>query len=215
MINGQDQTIVIEGELAGPLEMLIGNHDTATTDVIFTFKNHNTGTVGDPTEKNVMYSELTAVFGAHNTHTTTTNQDQIRLFVYSKHGRYDICSDCDGTKLCLSDPAVNVATTDQNGLAPSATEGQQYYFGVQNDTPGPTIFMADEDYVNTGLGDDTVVGNGNFNIIEDHGGDDTVTAYGAGNDNILISRSGGDSYSSTTGASDGSQVNEYWIYPTH
>ena len=133
--------------------------------------------------------------------------------MYSKHGRYDICSDCDGTKICLSDPAVSMATTDQFGNAPSTVEGQQYYFGVGNDAVTATIFMADEDYVNTGLGDDTVMGNDKFNIIEDHGGDDTVSMYT--NDNILISRSGGDVYAPTIVTADGTEVNEYWIYPTH
>lgn len=74
--------------------------------------------------------------------------------------------------------------------------------------------MAHEDYVNTGLGDDTVTGSEVFfNIIEDHGGDDTVGGYG-GTDNILISRSGGEIYT-VTPDDTGKEVNEYWIYPTH
>lgn len=168
----------------------------------------------------VDYEALTDVFGDHNDNMNAGSPpiDQNRLFVYAKHGRYDICTDCSGVKVCLSDPAVSMSTTDQNGAAPGADPlfGQQFYFGTGVDAiAGTTFLLADEDYVNTGLGDDTVTGSTSFNIIEDHGGKDTVSMY-AGSDNILISRSGGDTYSSaaTVGANP-SEVNEYWIYPTH
>ena len=138
--------------------------------------------------------------------------DQDRLFIYSKHGRYDICTDCDGVKVCLSDPLIDEETTDQFGDIPDAgTLGQQFYFGTPDDTiAGTDVLLASEDYVNTGLGDDTVVGSDVFNIIEDHGGKDHVSGYDV-SDNILISRSGGDIYLAEP---VGALVNEYWIYPT-
>lgn len=70
----------------------------------------------------VMYSAITMVHGEHNA-SMDAQMDQVRLFVYSKHGRYDICSDCDGTKVCLSNPDVNLPTLDQNGIPVDATMG--------------------------------------------------------------------------------------------
>ena len=156
-----------------------------------------------------------AIMGVHQDHNLNSLDyiDQSRLFVYSKHGRYDICTDCDGVKTCLSSPASGMATLDQNDMTVDTTLGQQFYFGPDADTIAATAFGADGDHVNTGLGDDAVTGNDFFNIIEDHGGDDTVEDYG-GSDNILISRSGGELYT-VAPAADPSEVNEYWIYPTH
>lgn len=47
MLHGTHQQIILEGDLAGPLEIIIGNDDTDDADVIFTFKKHNTGTLAD------------------------------------------------------------------------------------------------------------------------------------------------------------------------
>lgn len=98
-------------------------------------------------------------------------------------------------------------------MGADATLGQQFYFGVSDDTIPAGAFGADGDHVNTGLGDDSVTGSATFNIIEDHGGEDTVMGFGS-SDNILISRSGGEYYMIAPDAT-GLEVNEYWIYPTH
>lgn len=67
------------------------------------------------------------------------------------------------------------------------------------------------DYVNSGLGDDTLIGGGGFNVLEDHGGNDMM--IGGAKDNKFISRDGGEIIVGLGNAN--TKINTVRVYPTH
>ena len=70
------------------------------------------------------------------------------------------------------------------------------------------------DYTNSGLGDDMVTGQATgYEIIEDHGGDDTIIASGGTGNDLIISRDGGDFI--TLGGDGDMSINTVRVYPTH
>ena len=74
------------------------------------------------------------------------------------------------------------------------------------------ITNTENDYSNSGLGDDTMVGIADgYDVLEDHGGDDTIMGNG-GND-LVISRSGGDFI--TLGGDGNASISTVRVYPTH
>jgi len=75
-----------------------------------------------------------------------------------------------------------------------------------------TVTGTENDYHNSGLGDDTVNGfPTGFEVLEDHGGKDIIDTMG-GND-LVISRSGGDTI--TLNGNGGTMINTVRVYPTH
>lgn len=81
--------------------------------------------------------------------------------------------------------------------------------GVEDDS----LTLSLNDYTNSGLGNDELTGAADsFDVIEDHGGDDTIIA-GTGDD-LIISRGGGEII--TGGGDNGdATVQTIRIYPTH
>jgi len=140
--------------------------------------------------------------------------DSWRFNVYSKHGVADVCvegctSSTDGPRTCTSlsraideDPAVNI-------LDQADVHFEEFFYGVGGDT---IAVVGESDYHNSGLGDDTLTGvAAGFEILEDHGGKDTIDTAG-GND-LVISRSGGDFI--TLGGDGDTMINTVRVYPTH
>jgi len=139
--------------------------------------------------------------------------DQWRFVVYSKHGVVDICHEG-----CESSAAARVCKSfslSAAGVAPFVNilddpmvVAEEFFYGVSDDT----FTVTENDYYNSGLGDDIVTGFATgFDTIEDHGGADTIMALAG--DDFVISRSGGDFI--TLGGDGDTMVNTVRVYPTH
>lgn len=207
MLGGQ--IINVQGDLSGPLEVECIDECAAyeDTDVVFEFYN-------DPenpwTPDQVTKEDLAALSP------DPEHADQWRFFVYMKHNNWNICykgcedsSDGVGSLNCIGGEGQDseedlLSDDDGNDIY-----GEQIYYDVEGTT---FTLLGNDDYVNTGLGDDVVTGaEDNFEIIEDHGGKDTITA--GTYDDLIISRGGGEII---TGNGDGdTTVQTIRVYPTH
>jgi hypothetical protein len=152
----------------------------------------------------------------HDLAETGHDTDQWRFTVYSKHGVADVCLEgCQSSatqRICTSlsrvvdaDPPVNIEDDTEN---PDELFFERFFYGVNDDT----ITGTENDYHNSGLGDDTVTGFATgFEVLEDHGGKDVIDTAG-GND-LVISRSGGDIITLNGDGVD--NINTVRVYPTH
>ena len=207
LLNGQ--IVNIQGDLSGPLEVECQNlceaYDDSDDNVVFEF-------YLDPEDPwkvwSVTYAELETLHGDGEAEFET----QWRFVVYSKHGNGEICQEpCEGStepRNCLSKSRVDMVDPQAvNAVDDPAVFFEEFYYGVG----GEDITVTLNDYVNTGLGDDTVTGGAGYNIIEDHGGDDTIT--GGAKDDLVISRDGGEIITLLGDAN--ASINTVRVYPTH
>lgn len=203
------QLIVLEGDsYTGTLEVLVDvTRNTTAEWPVLEFRNHIDPT-GLTSNNIVMLSELEAAAAPH---------DIFRVWVYYKHGVFDVCY-----KGCRENDYVDVCmfgnpTADHGGemfqidLIDSTTDMADIIYLGAGDHAG-LDGAAGNDYINSGLGNDTLMGGAGDDILEDHGGKDKHIG-GAGND-IVISRSGYDHLDATTGDDADLDTNKYIIYPT-
>ena len=108
------------------------------------------------------------------------------MYAYSKHGKSYVCfKGCESSAtpfgLDCHDASLPSTPTDEE-------PGERVFLGVEDDT---VTMLSVNDYTNSGLGNDILTGvDDSFDVIEDHGGDDTIT--GGTHDDLIISRGGGE-----------------------
>ena len=206
MLGGQ--IINVQGDLSGPLEVECIDSCAAYEDgdTVFEFYNDPEDPWHADSVTKMMLAGITA---------PAEHADQWRFFVYMKNNNWNICykgcEDSTEPLTCLGDDDPDQATETDDTMDADGNPlyGEQIYYDVE----GTTIILAgNDDYLNTGLGDDTVTGAAdNFEIIEDAGGKDTISA--GTYDDLIISRSGGEII---TGNGDGmTTVQTVRVYPTH
>lgn len=215
------QTIVIMGNLTGHLEVLLDtehlDNTGATLDTfvdmmfggsdsfdLFEFWMHGVNYLDETVDTSgpikVNTDTVIALFTETSIDATalfTNTHDQVRVWVYAKHGTFDICAkacpiaETPTVRKCISNTPGEV--TGPQPTPDTQTDMEEHYFGGVTDEGSlttPVDMMTMDDFMNSGLGNDFYAGGTGDDWLEDHGGRDVL--FGNAGSDILVSRDGGD-----------------------